>query len=98
MADSQRIVASIYRAIDEINQQLPPDKRLDKTDDTVLYARNGKLDSLGIVNLILLTEEAVEDDFGVQLELTSALQSTTSNPFRDVRTLAEHISGMLNGA
>ena len=54
--------------------------------------------NVNVRNLILLTEEAVEDDFGVQLELTSALQSTTSNPFRDVRTLAEHISGMLNGA
>ena len=93
--DPQHVLSSIYRAIDEVNLQLPPEKRLGKSTDTVLYAQTGCLDSLGIVNLILLTEEAIYEELGVQLELTSTLRSSSTNPFRDVGSFAEHVSEML---
>jgi acyl carrier protein len=94
--DKQHVVESIYRAIDELNQQLPAEKRLSKMPDTPLYTRSGTLDSLGIVNLILFTEESLEQEFGVQIDLSSKLNSSSeSNPLRDVNTFADYISSLI---
>lgn len=96
MADKARIEKAVYAAIDEINMQLPPQKKLDKTHDTILMGDGGRLDSLGVVNLILMTEEMIEDEFGVLVNIAD--QETTSqngNPFKNVHTLIDYIAKRL---
>ena len=66
---SEKIIQSIYSAIDEINQQLPVEQRLDKSIDMVLLGSSGRLDSLGIINLIVLTEQEVEKKLGAKIIL-----------------------------
>ncbi|MBN8634940.1 MAG: acyl carrier protein [Anaerolineae bacterium] len=93
-----RILNAIYAAIDELNQQLPADKRLSKTPDTVLYAKSGVLDSLGFVNLILAVEESIEDEFGLAVNIAEKVATTSeANPFRTVATLTEYIEPLIEG-
>ena len=33
MVDKEKILSCIYRAVDEVNEQLPEDKRLEKSPD-----------------------------------------------------------------
>lgn len=93
MMENGKIIQVIFSAIDEINQQLPKEQRLEKSIDAVLFGRSGKLDSLGLVNLIVATEQKIEEKFGVTMNLADERTMALENsPFETVRTLADHIS------
>ena len=91
---TQRIVSA---AIDALNEQLSTDQRLEKTPETVLLGRNGKLDSLGFINLIVLLEEKCFEQCGVALSLSEVDASAGANPFNTVNTLVGHIDRMIAG-
>ncbi|MBK8020920.1 MAG: hypothetical protein IPK19_05690 [Chloroflexi bacterium] len=99
IGEQQQILEVIYGAIDDINRQLPAEQRLAKTPTTELYTESSNMDSLGLVNLILSTEERLEDAFGVSISISDqSVISRASNPFRTVQTLADFIEGKLRGA
>lgn len=96
MIDSEKVTRAIFEAIDEINEQLLEDQRLTKTKKTVLFGESGKLDSLGLVNLIVATEQKLEEIFDVSLTLADEkAMSQRNSPFKSVTTLAEYISTLL---
>ncbi|MDA1183359.1 MAG: hypothetical protein O2930_01780 [Acidobacteria bacterium] len=97
MRDKQQIIESIYRAIDEFNVLVPPPAQLDKSPSTVLFGEHGRLDSLGLVSLILDVEGQVEADFDMSVSLTSErAMSRDTSPFRSIDTLADYISELLD--
>ena len=96
MLDHDRLIETIFDAIDEINEQSPEEQRLEKSADTVLFGESGKLDSLGLVNLIVATEQQLEENFDVALTIADEkAMSQKNSPFRTVGTLAEYISKLL---
>ena len=63
----------------------------DLAEDTVLFGKEGVLDSMGLVTLIVAVEQAIEDRY----EKTAGLadekaMSQERSPYRSVRTLAEY--------
>ena len=64
--DLQKIV---YDSIDELNQQLDDDNKLKKSLDTKLFGGSSKLDSLGLINLIVNIEQNIEDEFDLSLTI-----------------------------
>lgn len=96
MDDNEKIIQVIFDAIDEINEQYPEEQKLAKTLDTILFGESGKLDSLGLVNLIVATEQKLEETFEVSLTLADEkAMSLENSPFRNIKTLAEYISKLL---
>lgn len=94
--EHDKILRVVYGAIDEINQQLPPDKHLKKVPTTELYCESSVLDSLGLVNLILAIEDRLEDSFGVYISISDqTVTSRSNNPFRSVESLASFIEHQL---
>ena len=94
----QRILNTIYQAVDEINLQLPEEEKLTLAAETILWSKSGGLDSMGLVNLIVLTEEKVEEEFGKAINLADQNAMAQENsPFQSVQTLAEYIASLLNG-
>lgn len=88
----KRILAIIYSSIDEINRQREMEERLELSPDTVLYGADGQLDSLTLVELIVTTEQRIEDEFSVLLTLANERAlARKGNPFRSVATLAEYV-------
>jgi acyl carrier protein len=65
----ERVVEAIFVAVDELNQQLRRSQRLAKSLDTRITG-DGSLDSLGLLNLIVLVEEKVDQAFGIAVTLT----------------------------
>jgi acyl carrier protein len=64
--------------------------------DTVLFGRNGVLDSMGLVTLVIAVEQAIEDHYGRSIGLADEkAMSQTTSPYRTVRTLAEYASSLL---
>ena len=95
MNDPENIVAAIYRAVDWINGELPPDRQLIKAPETRLLGSQSVLDSMHLVSLIITIERELEDAFGVSLTLADERAlSMKESPFRPIQSLADYI-GML---
>lgn len=93
--EHEKIIQVIFDAIDDLNEQYQ-EKKLVKSVDTVLFGESGKLDSLGLVNLIVATEQKMEERFGAALTLANEkAMSQTNSPFRTVKTLSEYIADLL---
>lgn len=92
MVNKDKIIAIIYEAFNEINQKLPEEKILLRTEDTIILGKRGKLDSLGLVSLLILVEEKIEEQFNTTVTLADEkAMAAQSSPFRSVQTLAHYI-------
>ncbi len=96
MSDDQQVLDAIYNAVDEVNPLLPPGKRVLKLPDAALRGDSSRLDSLGLVNLLLAVERQVEGRFGAVITLfDERVFSNADATLRDIRTLAGHIGSLL---
>jgi acyl carrier protein len=64
-----RILQAVHQAVDDLNRQLPPSRRLAKSPATVLLGDAGFLDSLGFVSLIAATQQRIEEALGARITL-----------------------------
>jgi len=96
MTEREKILNSIYGALDEVNEQLPDDQQLEKSPDTVLLGESGKIESIDLVNILVATEENVEEAFGVPLSITDERAVSEKNsPFTTIGTLCDFITNLL---
>ena len=99
MNDKDRIIEAIYTVIDDKNEELPENQQLDKSLETPLFGEKSKLDSLGLVNVIVATEQKIEEDFEALISLTDErAMSQKNSPFRTVGTLVEYVAALLQEA
>jgi acyl carrier protein len=99
MNPSENIIAAIYRAVDWINGELPPDRQLIKAPETRLLGSQSVLDSMHFVSLIITIEREAEDAFGVGLTLVDERAlSMKESPFRSIQSLANYIGTLLTDA
>ena len=97
MNDPENIVAAIYRAVDWINGELPPDRQLIKAPETRLLGSQSALDSMHLVSLVITIEREVEDAFGVALTLVDERAlSMKESPFRSIRSLADYVGILIS--
>lgn len=67
--------------------------------DTELFGRGGLLDSMGIVSLVVATEQAIEDRYGVSVALADEQAlSQRSSPYQTIRTLADYALSVVESA
>lgn len=96
MIQTSRVTHAIFKAIDELNEELPSEEKLNKSEATILYGQVGALDSLALVNLIVAAEEHIEEEFGVSIVLADErAMSQRNSPFRTVGALADYASMLL---
>ena len=99
MNANPKVIELIYDSIDEHNEIANTSKILAKSLDTVLFGRDGNLDSLGLVSLIVAVEERVKDEFGADISVADdRAMSQTQSPFRTVGTLADYVSELVKEA
>ena len=86
----------IIESVKEINEQLPQEQQLGLSSKTPLVGSNGKLDSLGLINLLIIIEQNIEDEFDVSITITDEKSmSQKRSPFRTIGTLADYIDMLL---
>lgn len=96
MAIDEKVTGLIFNVVDEINQQLPKDNQLKKSTDTIIFGKSGVLDSLGLVNFIVSTEQKIEEELGTTISLTDEkAMSQKNSPFKSIGTLADYIISIL---
>jgi hypothetical protein len=87
-----RILQSLYRAVDEINMQRSKRDHLAKSEATSL----SDLDSLGLANFVVLTEQEIDNEFGRSINLLEegTLLDSSAGP-QTIGSLARIIAGLL---
>lgn len=96
MINKEKVIQSIFGAIDEINEQLPKGKRLEKSINTALFGNHGSLDSLSLVSLITTLEQKIEEDFGMTVTILEKMEDIEDkNPFETVKSLTDYLSSFL---
>ena len=96
MTERDKILKSIYNAVDEVNEQLPEGQSLEKSPSTVLLGESGKLESIDLVNILVATEENIEEAFGIPISITDERAvSETNSPFTTIESLCGFISNLL---
>ncbi|HQY20609.1 MAG TPA: hypothetical protein PK294_10950 [Ignavibacteria bacterium] len=97
MTEQNKINELIFEVIKEINESLPSDKKIKVAADTVLYGSKSKLDSFGLVNLIVGVEEKIQDETGISITIADEKALSRKNsPFLTVKTLSDYVSELLN--
>ena len=97
MIKKEEIKQQIFNAIDEINENSDSEDELSKSMDTILFGGNSKLDSLGLINLIIAVEQNIEDEFNISITLADEkAMSQDESPFESVASLSNYIELLLN--
>ena len=64
--------------------------------DTTIYGNDSRLDSLGLINLIVAVEQNIEDEFDVNITIADErAMSQETSPFKTVGTLTDYIEILL---
>jgi len=86
------VLKVIYESISDLNLQLPESKRIEQSLGTVLFGAGSKLDSLGLANFIVITEQRLEDHFGFPVDLTEDDPfSPSTGHFRTIQSLTTYV-------
>jgi acyl carrier protein len=92
MSHLDDVLRIIYESISDLNLQLPAEKQIAKSLSTILFGGGGKLDSLGLANFIVITEQKLEECYGFRIDLTADDPfSPTTGHFRSIQSLATYI-------
>ena len=95
MKPGDDIAELLLRAADTCNPGLAERLRAGGAG-TVLFGRDGCLDSLGLVTFIVAVETEIEDARGVTLLLADErAMSMAHSPFRTAGRLADYVAGRL---
>lgn len=73
-----RVLDAIYRAVDGLNETLPPDARLGRSESEVVLGADAKLESLGFVTLMVGVESEIQQAFGDCPSLAEELTASSA--------------------
>jgi len=95
MVSKERVLKAVLNAVDEVNQQLTEEERLEKSPETGLLEN---LDSLSIVNLIVSVEQKIQNEFNTKVALTQLFSDieVLNQSFKTVGTLVNYMELLLN--
>ena len=87
----------IYAAVDDTNEMIPEDRRINKSYDTILIGKNSPMDSLALINLLVSLEDKVITRFAISLHLYNEI-AKPSGPFATLGTLIMYVTEKLRQA
>ena len=92
-ADIEKLV---FAAAEELNASLPEDRRIPVEAETRLIGEGGRLDSIGLVDLILSVEQKVGDAGGGAITIADEKAfSQKRSPFLSLGTLTDYVATLV---
>jgi len=83
----------VLRAIGDVNQLRPLTEAIPVGLSTVFRGEGAALDSLGLVNLLVATEDEYQQEFGREISLAPELAlPVDQSSFKSAQTLADHLA------
>jgi len=92
-----QVLQIFLRQLHELGEDLDSPELMDADETTRLFGSRSALDSINLVNLIADMEEALHDEYGIEILLANdSAMSRTSSPFRKVGTSVDYILELIN--
>lgn len=89
----QRSEEVVLRAIGDVNQLRPLTAAIPVGLSTVFRGEGAALDSLGLVNLLVATEDEYRQEFGREISLAPELTlPAEQSSFKSAQTLADYLA------
>ncbi len=83
-------------AIDELNEQLEDDEKVEFSENTKFIGSNACIDSITFVTLISIIEELIEDQYNKTIHLVNEKAfSQKRSPFYSIETITAYIEDLL---
>ncbi len=96
---SENLLPLVQKCMREIGKEQAIELPHDLSADTALFGRDGMFDSMGLVSLVVAVEEAIEDQYGVSINLADhRAMSQKHSPFRSVGSLAAYAGRLVKEA
>lgn len=96
--DRSELIERIEQIVRDYRSELDGVSLSEINEYTRLFGREGVLDSLGLVNVVLEVEQMIGDKSGSPISLMDdRAMSQSRSPFRTVGSLADYILQLLNG-
>ena len=88
----------VWEGLEELNDSLEEDQKLALSEDMILFGKEGVLDSLDFVNLVMILEDLVHDRYQESMTLMDEKAfSQKRNPFHNIEALSDYIALLLAG-
>ena len=92
----EKIQEIILDSLREFNEEADEDKLLEVSESTILLDKQGKLDSLDFITLVVIIESNIFNKLGKNITIVSEKAfSKKYSPFKDVESLTEFIAELL---
>lgn len=92
MISASEVEKVIYKAIANLNAERPPDDQVEASPSTALFGVNARVDSLGLVSLIVDVETTLNSEHGLPVSLADdRALSRAQSPYATVSTLRDYI-------
>ena len=95
MSNRDSVRTAVYRAVNSVNELLPPQQALPAEDATVLVGPDAMLDSMGFVNFIVALEEELERELRRTFAVSDlmAMQAQRSDAAFTIGDIIDVVSG-----
>ncbi|MBE2239242.1 MAG: hypothetical protein IAE81_15745 [Caldilineaceae bacterium] len=88
----QQVVEIILAALQDVLEGVAPEETPALDENTRLIGRSAVLDSMGLVTLIVETEQRLEADYDIVIMLADdRAMSQTRSPFLSISALADYV-------
>lgn len=92
MVDGNAVEKIILDSLHNLNAELSPDMKIKVGPHTALFGLNAEIDSLSLVSVIVDTETALKDEYGIDITLVDeSAMARSDSPFADVQSLKNYI-------
>lgn len=88
----------VQEAIVQLNTTLPEEGRISTEDGASLAGSNGALDSLGLIDLIVLIEDLAQRKNELAISLVGADDVAMLAHFSNIRSLTQYVEQLLAAA
>jgi acyl carrier protein len=93
MPDSAEIESLVIKSVQMLAKDFEIDALTEPTTDSLLYGEGGPLDSMALVNLVADIEDALHEEYSVNVTLTDEKAlSAKRSPFRSIANLCNAIT------
>lgn len=93
--DFTRCKQVVIQALELANESRSDDSQIPIADTTILFGKNGHLDSMALVALLMDIEDALQDqDIDISLSDEKAMSQARS-PFKDIPSITQYIHNVI---
>lgn len=95
----EELIALIVQHLRQLGEEQQIDLPADLNGDTALFGKEGLLDSMTLVSLVLGLEQGIEEKFGAVISLADArAMSQRHSPFRSIGAMAQYAAKLVQEA